>query len=80
MNANSIIKYLLTLDKNEQQKVFNFLEEKLIIGSLTTQIKEDIKENRFASGKVCPHCKSNEVSRNGKYKGRRCRSYQYGWG
>ena len=56
MNANSIIKYLLTLDKNEQQKVFNFLEEKLIIGSLTTQIKEDIKENRFASGKVCPHC------------------------
>ena len=42
MNANSIIKYLLTLDKNEQQKVFNFLEEKLIIGSLTTQIKEDI--------------------------------------
>ena len=50
MNANSIIKYLLTLDKNEQQKVFNFLEEKLIIGSLTTQIKEDIKENRFASG------------------------------
>lgn len=70
MNANSIIKYLLTLDKNEQQKVFNFLEEKLIIGSLTTQIKEDIKENRFASGKVCPHCKSNEVSRNGKYKGK----------
>lgn len=67
MNANSIIKYLLTLNENEQQKVFNFLEEKLIIGSLSIQIKDGVKENRFASGKVCPHCQNNEVSRNGKY-------------
>lgn len=47
--------------------MFNFLEEILITGSLSNKIKEDVKENRFSSGKVCPHCKSEDVSLNGKY-------------
>lgn len=67
MDANYIIKSLENLTEYEQQQVFNFLEEKLVFGSLSTQIKDGIKESRFASGKVCPHCKGNDVSRNGKY-------------
>ena len=70
MNVNYIIKSLENLNEYEQHQVFNFLEEKLVFGSLSTQIKEGIKENRFASGKVCPHCKGNHVSRNGKYNGK----------
>lgn len=65
--ADAAIKYLSTLNEYEQQKVFNFLEEMLITGSLSNEIKEDVKENRFSSGKVCPHCKSEDVSRNDKY-------------
>ena len=65
--ADAAIKYISTLNEYEQQKVFNFLEEILITGSLSNEIKEDVKENRFSSGKVCPHCKSEDVSRNGKY-------------
>ena len=70
MNVNYIIKSLENLTEYEQQQVFNFLEEKLVFGSLSTQIKDGIKESRFPSGKVCPHCKGNNVSRNGKYNGK----------
>ena len=52
MDANYIIKSLENLTEYEQQQVFNFLEEKLVFGSLSTQIKDGIKESRFASGKV----------------------------
>lgn len=64
MDANYIIKSLENLTEYEQQQIFNFLEEKLVFGSLSTQIKDGIKESRFASGKVCPHCKGNDVSSN----------------
>lgn len=36
--------------------------EMLILGS------QEIKEFRFAKGKVCPHCSAETVSSNGKYK------------
>lgn len=54
MNVNYIIKSLENLNEYEQHQVFNFLEEKLVFGSLSTQIKEGIKENRFASTKTSP--------------------------
>lgn len=31
---------------------------------------QEIKEFRFAKGKLCPHCSAETVSRNDKYKGK----------
>ena len=45
--ANSVIKYLSTLNKSEQEKVYNYLEKELILGSMTNEIQDEIKENRF---------------------------------
>lgn len=67
MDVNHLIKSLENLTEYEQQQIFNFLEEKLVFGSLSIKIKYGIKESRFASGKACPHCKGNDISRNGKY-------------
>ncbi|WP_346885059.1 hypothetical protein [Clostridium sp. UBA4395] len=49
MGSDAVIKHLSTLNEYEQQKVFNFLEEMLITSSLSNEIKEDVKENRFSS-------------------------------
>ena len=43
MDANYIIKSLENLTEYEQQQVFNFLEEKLVFSSLSTQIKDGSK-------------------------------------
>ena len=34
----------------------------------SAELSTTIKENRFSQGRVWPHCKSEDVSRNGKYK------------
>ena len=50
--ADSVIKYLSNLNQYEQQKVLTFLEERLVLGSLTSEVKNEVRENRFSSGKV----------------------------
>lgn len=47
-----------------------FLEEVIVFGSQVNQITQDVKEYRFAKGKICPHCGAETVSRNGKYNGK----------
>ena len=37
---------------------------------MTSEIQDEIKENRFSSGRVCPYCEKNRVLRNGKYNGK----------
>ncbi|GAA0815579.1 hypothetical protein GCM10008914_03910 [Clostridium tertium] len=64
---SSIIKFLSTLTKSEQERVYNYLEKELILGSMANEIQDEIKENRFSSGRVCPYCKKDKVLRNGKY-------------
>lgn len=46
------------------------MEEFLVLGSQVGQVCEEVKEFRFAKGKVCPHCNSELISRNGKYSGK----------
>ncbi len=65
--ASSVIKFLSTLTKSEQERVYNYLEKELILGSMTNEIQDEIKENRFSLGRVCPYCKKDKVLRNGKY-------------
>jgi len=41
-----------------------------VLGSFATEVTNEVKENSFSTGKVCPHCEHDEVSRNGKYNGK----------
>lgn len=66
-NVNSILKDIKALNIKEQEHLLYFLEEALVLNSYASKVPEEVKEHRFSKGKVCPHCKSDKVSRNGKY-------------
>lgn len=53
-----------------QEEILHYLEEVFVLGSFATEVTNEVKENRFSRGKVCPHCGHDEVSRNGKYNGK----------
>ncbi|WP_315077495.1 IS1595 family transposase [uncultured Clostridium sp.] len=61
---------LQTLNESEREEILNYLQENIILGSLSTQITNEVKESRFSRGKVCPHCENHEISRNGKFNGK----------
>ena len=58
--ASSLIKFLSTLSKCEQEQVYDYLEKELILGSMTSEIQDEIKESRFSSGRICHYCKKIE--------------------
>lgn len=68
--SNSIIEEIKKLSLPQQQRIYSFLEEVIVLGSQANQITQDVKEYRFAKGKICPHCGAETVSRNGKYNGK----------
>lgn len=51
-----------------QEEILHYLEEVFALGSFATEVTNEVKENRFSRGKVCPHCGHDEISRNGRYK------------
>jgi len=69
-DLNSVKKYLGNLDSINQRSIFSFLEEIMVLNSNAFEITTEVKENRFSKGKVCPHCKSTGVSRDGKHQGK----------
>lgn len=69
-SVESIIKDIRTLGASGQQKNLNYLEEVIILGSYATEVTNEVNENRFSKGKICPRCGHEEVSRNGKFKGK----------
>jgi len=46
------------------KKILSHLEKHLILGS---QITKEVKEMRFSKGKVCLHCRWEDILMNGKY-------------
>ena len=68
-NVQSIIRDMQTLGQEERETLFNYLEEILVPASIGDEITDNVKENRFSKGKVCPRCEHDQVSRNGKYNG-----------
>ena len=66
-NVESIKRDIQTLGTAGKEEILNYLEEVVILGSFATEITNEVKENRFSKGKVCPHCGHDEVSRNGKF-------------
>lgn len=69
-SVESVIKDIKTLGSTGQEEVLNYLEEVIVLGSFVTEVTDEVKENRFSRGKVCPHCHHGEVSRNGKFNGK----------
>lgn len=75
----SLISDIQKLSLTQQEQLFSYLEEILVVGSQVNQVTQEVKEIRFAKGKVWrPHCNAGTVSRNGKYKGKQryiCKSW-----
>ena len=69
-SIKSILTDIQTLPLNQVEELLSYLEEFLVLGSQVGQVCEEVKEFRFAKGKVCPHCNSELISRNGKYNGK----------
>ena len=69
-SIKSILTDIQTLPLNQVEELLSHLEEFLVLGSQAEQVCEEVKEFRFAKGKVCPHCNSESISRNGKYNGK----------
>ena len=69
-SIKSILTDIQTLPLNQVEELLSYLEEFLVSNSQVEQIYEDVKEFRFSKGKVCPHCSSELISKNGKYNGK----------
>ncbi|MFT9497819.1 IS1595 family transposase [Anaerosolibacter sp.] len=69
-SVESVIKDIKTLGAMGQEEVLNYLEEIIVLGSFVTEVTDEVKENRFSKGKVCPYCEHDELSRNGKFNGK----------
>lgn len=66
-SIKSILTDIQTLPLNQIEELLSHLEEFLVLGSQVEKVCDEVKEFRFSNGKVCPHCNSESVSRNGKY-------------
>lgn len=78
-NVSSILSEIKTLSIGQQSLLLSKLEEYLVLGTQVTQVTKEVKEMRFANGRVCCHCNSDNVVRNGTYKGKQrylCRNCQ----
>lgn len=60
-NAEDLIQQIQRLPLYQQHHIHSFLEEVLVLGSQVNQITQEVKEFRFAKGKVCPHCGAETV-------------------
>jgi hypothetical protein len=47
-NSNAIIEQIKRLSLHQQQHIYSFLEEVLVLGSQVSQITQEIKKFRFA--------------------------------
>lgn len=69
-SVNSLISDIQKLSVSQQEQLLSYLEDLLVLGTQVGQVTQEVKEFRFAKGKICPHCSAETVSRNGKYKGK----------
>jgi transposase-like protein len=69
-SVESVKRDLEALGARGQEQILNYLEEVLVLGSFATEITDEVKENRFSKGMVCPRCGHEGVSKYGKDKGK----------
>ena len=76
-NVTSILAEVKTLSDYEKEQLFNAIGEIITFSSYAKNLTQEVRESRFAKDKVCPHCSSELVVRNGKYNGKqryKCKS------
>ena len=64
---NTILADVRTLSDNDEQS-FNEIGEIITHSPYAKNLTQEVKESRFSKGKVYPHCSSEMVVRNGKYR------------
>jgi transposase-like protein len=69
-SVESVKRDLESLGAMGQEQILNYLEEILVLGSFATEIADEVIENRFSKGMVCPHCGHEKVSKSGKFNGK----------
>ncbi|MGL5243747.1 MAG: IS1595 family transposase [Sarcina sp.] len=66
-SVESIMNEINKLDISAESIIYNILEERKVTRGYTSDVINEVKENRFSKGKCCPHCENNSICRNGKY-------------
>jgi transposase-like protein len=61
ISVESVKMDLEALGTTEQEEILAYLEEVIILGSFATEVTNEVKENRFSKGKVCPCCGHDEI-------------------
>jgi transposase-like protein len=69
-SVESVKRDLEALGTRGQEEILNYLEEVIVLGSFATEVTNEVKENRFSKGKVCPCCGKDTISRYGKFNGK----------
>lgn len=69
-NISTILADVKSLSNNEKEELFNAIGEILTLSSYANNLTQEVRKSRFAKGKMCPHCSSDMIVRNGKYKGK----------
>ena len=55
-SVESVKMDLEALGTTGQEEILAYLEEVIVLGSFATEVTNEVKENRFSKGKVCPCC------------------------
>ncbi len=68
---------IASLAEYDLHDLVNYIGEIMAISTLTRNLPRDCRESRFASGSVCPYCKTESIIKHGKLNGRqrfKCKS------
>ncbi len=68
--VESVKKDIESLGTAGKEQILQYLEEIFVLGSFATEFTNEVKENRFSKGRICPHCECDKISRNGRYHGK----------
>jgi len=51
---------IVSLAEHDLHDLFNYIGEIMVINTMTCNLPKDCRESRFASGSVCPYCRSQK--------------------
>lgn len=68
-NAKSLFREFEKLKSDDRQEFLSLIQIMLTSVNIAG-FTQEVRENRFSDGKLCPHCKESIIVRNGKYNGR----------
>ena len=81
ININKLLNLIKRLKHYEKETIYQELKDSIFPNNYDDEIVEEVRDNKFDNGILCPKCESEHVIRYGKYKGRQkykcksCRTY-----